>query len=675
MSGPLRGLGPLLRDRARVTLPWLAGLGLIGGVLVGWVQNLAEVDARDVMAVIGIVWGMCAVIGPPVASAWVSWGMNQGSSRREELLASPLGRLVIPTHVLLLGLLGSAGSAACFTAGLGLVEGAGRLQDALRVSLEHDLTPVMLCVIAGLFAWTTYLCTVASSLTLGVLGWPIVMVVLVMATSSMGHAGAEPAWLAWWIPCLSVGYLVTPFLLYAGPRHVWAVSRVPNSRELAVPAAFMGVAAGLTVLGLLGLGWTFLTVGGLTVALVYQLVRKAPAGSRGPGVTALLISQAALLLAAAPPLVVGAVVDARRVNALVAGGPDCLLLNPSVAPGGARVALNVSLAHGTGGLHGLSRVVVLDPSGGMPPVHLGERFARLAGWSRDGRYLAVHELALGRLASGEVSGTGWPIVERMIAGCCQTLVLDTHTGQVQTLSLRAVAPGWNDPSELVEVRPSLGGGQWLLRDDRGRALSLPRRARIVVGVMRYQPEGALILLEAYGLQPSRLLLWGQDGTTREVADLAPTAEGISWSQSEPEPGQHVLQIRRAGARVLEVPNGHLVDLGAERALIQVGEALYRYRLPAAGEAPGQAGEPELVPLTGPMRRVISSETGALVQVDDRWIEVSADAGLGHSFPAPEGWVAKAALAGSRYLLEADGAHFADGGAVLEPDGTVHPLVN
>ena len=675
MSGALRGLGPLFRDRARIPLRVMSGLVLVMGLVVGWLQTLAGAGRSDQVAALAAGWALAAAIAPILASVYVTWGAK--GPRREELLALPIGRLTIPTHVLVLGLalVGAIGGA--WTVGLCLSQGTGEMTAALASGWRKGAVPLVLVLGAAGFAWVTCMVSIANHQANLALVWPVVPGVLLVAAGSMGHAGWEPWWAGAWLACLTPALLVLPFLLYAGPRHTWATSRVPDPREVALVVASLGAMVALIVLGLLGSGWTLLLVLLLTAAGVRRVWRRARPGSRSAGATPFLVSQVVPLLACLPPMAAGLLVDARRLGALQPG-PGTVLLDPQVAPSGSFVAAQLCLDDDGARSHvaedRLRRVVVCDLRGQAPPRVLGQRFGQLAGWSRDGRFLAVHEQAVGRLPHAHGSARAfWSPFQHLLERSGQTLILDTSTGHVLDLSHREVAPGWTDPAELITISPSLLGGEWVLRDGRGREARLPR-AGGDVDVWEYRPDGVLL-----SLRPRRgeahTWVWGSAGLIAETAPDHRPAALARWQAQQLDPAQGTPRLRISRPdrpEVLEVPLGVAARVGSDWALVTQPDGLYRYPLP-----PGPPGAPQGQRLLEgtlafvahlPEGRILVERTGPARQ----WYEVTGATGAVRERPCAADhdvvWTGA-----ELYLLRserAQGARY----VIQGPDGSLRPLL-
>ena len=357
-----------------------------------------------------------------------------------------------------------------------------------------------------------------------------------------------------WIASLTAYALVLPFALYARAPHHWAVLRAPGKTTAGAQAVYGSPASALLLTSLLALGTLgYMGVGkGLVGILLvgafatYRAHRRLPPIERRQ-LSNMAVAHGLALAFVAPAVVVGLWVDAGHYADAARPLPEALH-SYVVSPDGRYVAACLQPDEGKG----LSRVVVADLSGKEPLRVLPPRCADLdesCAWSKDGRYLAVHELALGRVGvAGALGSSFFPLhfgsevqaIDELIGRHCEmlarslqgTYVLDTQTGSLAWKDLLELAPGWTSPDELLHVAPhSLGGCD--LEDGR-RHSTLWDKPELKVD--SYSP-GAVVLVS----ETDRFVL-GAGG-------LAPVASASTWQLvakvERPEPGVDPAHGRKA----------------------------------------------------------------------------------------------------------------------------------
>lgn len=645
----LRGLSVLLRSKRKqgkllVITAGLLGLGLGLSLRLGG----ASPDQDEMVVSVALV--VAALLGPLVAASWITCGP---AARREELLALPVGRLALPTHVFLCGSVLTVLTALAFLLAFALATGG--VAWSLFVNPSRDLA-LGLIGAGGLWVWAAALGSVAQHPAALALLWPIPPAILVVSAGGMGHGrDATAVWAVTWIGCVALALLLLPFLLYAGPRHTWALSRAADARGRAVLLAVVTATLALLALGLLGAGWPLLLVIVLGGAWTLRILRRARPAPRGASATPFLRSQLLLLLAWLPPLLLGLWADARAVDSIRPGGP-VRLGALAIAPSGSHLAIHLVAAERNGAKR-LSRVAVIDLSGRTAPVLLGERFTHIAGWSKDGRWLAVHEASYGRLYCDvpfRPSSSPWEDrFEVLLQRGGRTLCLEASTGEVRSYAPRQVRPGWLDPDELVHFSVGLAA-DWALSDGRGRALGLPREQD--VAVREYVEGDAVLQVE------SRRVRWGASGiaawTPRALP--APDCEWEGRSHQDME-GQRLVLSR--GEEELVLRETFLHELRASWALVQERERLARIELPSMASRELLPGHwVHVVRLSGVGRHLFAS--------GERWVEVDAERCAVRERPFPVG-LELLGVSGDRLILrgERDTSLW-----LQEPDGTLRVLM-
>jgi hypothetical protein len=155
----------------------------------------------------------------------------------------------------------------------------------------------------------------------------------------------------------------------------------------------------------------------------------------------------------------------------------------------------------------LRRVAVVDLNGERAPKLFEPRFAHIGGWSEDGRYLAIQDRTLGRLhlEHDDVDFSSyWSALKSDLAQLpLRTLVYDTQTGTVQTLSVRVIRNGWRTPEDLLHIGATLGGDCALTLGTQGIEATLSRR-RVRVP---YTRDGKPVVRGERG----EVFGWGADG--------------------------------------------------------------------------------------------------------------------------------------------------------------------
>lgn len=509
MSAPLpaafRGAGAIVLEKRRslVRVPlWLA---LPSGVLASFLARINHADPAALAWVVLVALGVAAVFGPLFAASYVTLSPAQiGSrSRREELLSLPIGRLAIPSGVLVASLGITLASSAAFLAGFSWFLGRGKVLEALLTGpIEQDMpftATGRLEIHAILFALTWAMTALAHFSNFPLLLLSLLGLGLGALPAVSGYD--NPTALAYakiWMTFLGGYVLLAPFVLYARSPHHWATVRStsrfapqgsPASHDgPAMPAVLASLAA-LGILGVAGFGKG--VVGALVLGAVFMVraQRRQPPVERRR-VSNLAVSLALGLVFAAPPTVLGLWTDARQFELAARPVPENLVAS-SLSPDGKHLAAAFRL----GDPNGITRVLVVDLTGREPVRALPPRCGVIEDpccWSKDGRYLAVHDCALGRLVpagatdrmlpwqsstwnlASEVSGFDQFMERQFMSAAFSALgtwVLDTQTGSLVGHDLLVLAPGWSAPEELLTLAPhSLGGCD--LVDGRGRRTTL-----------------------------------------------------------------------------------------------------------------------------------------------------------------------------------------------------------
>lgn len=461
----LEGTLELLQARKRWL--WKAPLtALLVGLAAGLLARVAGFTPDD-LNVLCVLGTLATVLGAPMlAAGGISLQLSPqagSASRHDELALLPLGRWAFPAALEL----GSVWlTASMLAAGwAGFVNGAGILPDA------RDVSPTVLeagaLVTLNVWAAVTGALALHGSAAAATVAVPLLLpLVLGVSVHVMGHGIDESIrYVQAWSLALSAFSLVLPFIVQSWPLHVLSTSKATPQPDQVDQNLLAGGVAALLFL-LVGLhGWMAATLA-FTAVTTIRRARSLPRTPRRPP-RGLRIACLALLPVVLPLAAFGlgadALRDARadRGEALQDGGPV------QVSPGGRFVALQRQALTGA---NTLSRVVVVDVTGERPTVVVPTtRFARLdaCGWSRDGRWLVVHDDRVGRLRVPSTSldsiaqQLGGPRIPALIEGGVRAMTasvaLDATTGEVRRLPRVELAPGWRTPDELARAELSLDG--------------------------------------------------------------------------------------------------------------------------------------------------------------------------------------------------------------------------
>lgn len=505
LDEPFRGLGPMLNSkRAMFKGSFYGGLAtfLLLGLLIG-VMGDARNSSEAPLAVL-VLWttfaGFAAFLLPIVGSAYLTTGRSMtpagGRCRREEMLTLPIGRLVIPSQILLVSLGSLAAWLLGSLIGTGLTFGpslvwAAVTSDKLLLGLTYAV-PVLLVLLTASNAFTS----VGNNNAFLGLGWILIPASILPALPGMGYNGDVAAFLWLWGMPLSAFYLLVPFALYALPTHHWSdVKLSQHPHHVLAQVLVYPLLVVLVVLGWTALALGLLLAGGAVFCLARRQVPREHRASSGLAVT-LGLGLAFCL----PPLAVCLAVDAWVLATPIT--QDKSVVARSVpSPDGKRIALEVKPLPGDcDALNDLTmvRVAIVDPTGATPPKKLSPRFGRIAGWSKDGRYLAFHDETFGRFSNSydEPDPSKLHPRERILLAltpsCARTWIYDTTTDQVVAkLPRRIVRPGWTTPEELIHLSVSVRDAQLHLEDGTGRAIAVDTQER-QARVLRYEPEGPVL---------------------------------------------------------------------------------------------------------------------------------------------------------------------------------------
>jgi hypothetical protein len=511
----LQGLGALLRDKKRIARH-LAILGLIAGTTLGLFFRLAGSVGDFSSFVMYVFAATVAFIAPLGAGGSDTFsGYQAGArSRREELLTLPVGRLALPSAILLGGLAMALVTIATFTIGLSFLLGWGPTLDGWTCPWPGG--PDMLARIAGgiaIFCLGFSFGSIGAHPVNATLFWAAVPFLVGPLAFVMGHDTKDLESYGFLAGgSLALYFLVLPFTLYAGPIHRWS----PVKRGGIDPDGVALLASMLlvTVFGIFGAGRVFVCVLAACAGLACWSARGRPRHERR-SMPLVRIAWLLALVAVAPAIVVGAVYDARRVAS--AGAPAGKPIRRfEISPDGRWLAVSVQPAdmrrEGS-----VERVVVTDLSGRAAPIVLPPRCAELpaGAWSADGRYLAVRDVTAGRLRYPESElerhDAGLFARSLMHALFVETVILDTQTGRIVTVGDRLVRPGWRTPAELVNVAITFGHSR-ILTDGRGRRAVLDRSFLDL-----FYDDG--LVLEHAGGERRRL----------DAGGLAPVPVKVHWS--------------------------------------------------------------------------------------------------------------------------------------------------
>ncbi|MBL4847759.1 MAG: hypothetical protein JKY65_19770 [Planctomycetes bacterium] len=509
LSTLLGALRPGIRKTFFLTLALTLGCGVL--VRTG----LAPLLDRSVIMILAVLVG---VIAPIAVAGQETLGVNPGGrSRRELLLASPIGAWTLPAFVQLGSLL------------LILAVVAGALPAVAVFGLPGTAIEGLTCLVVLGCAWTgfSFLAAVGNNPSSGLLLLGIVPLLLLVAPIGAGYGEPQvPALLTWFaaIGVLTAAFLLAiPYVLYSRPRHLWDAQVTLKTISSAEGAIWLG-GMSFIVCAFVSVGWA-LVFGVPAVGLAVRSWRRRTVDRRH--LTSNLNYGAILgLVVFLPVLAIGVVGDCYFVSKAATydaqahvhgadapqGGRRVVLLSESVS-GIARVssqgqAVRIHAYEGPG------RVVVLEALGRVEHV-FPQRFGVIDrhSWSSDGRYLAVHDETIGRIQISlphPVHSARWSDfpdrVGRLISQCVQgTVVLDTESGEFTRLPLVELRPGWTHPDQLIEQ--SLGlSGQHVLTNRLGHRVEDQDDLTIV----RYTSEGAIVskglsrfLMSETGLNPAK----------------------------------------------------------------------------------------------------------------------------------------------------------------------------
>lgn len=561
MSEWFRGTAALLRHRRRLFTRGGVVAGLIPGALLGLALTLGGTPVpKDVFLVYGLISCLACVAAPLAAGGPITFLTldARGPDRRADLLALPTGRLALPAAVTL----GGAGFLASFllllALGLALTVGPDRVWDGLLGSGPRDVLSgglgQALLIGACLFTYTNAAVCLGKSSALLVLLIPGAVGLVAICIPGMGYdAVTQRRFLTLQVAVLLPYTLLLPFGLYARGRHHWA--EAPGAEHGAAdPVALLTALTAFTALGVFGWGpAAAVTAVGAAWAAALHVRRVRTAR---PRTSHLRVAAAAGVLALIPGAAVALLADAREVAGVVEQ-PAPFVEQVTVAPGERWAAVTVVPARA----NAAARVQVVDLTGTSPPTVLAPRFARTAGWSADGRYLAVHDLGVGRLSLADAAFYQWRkarwdrVAEAAVRALLRTLVFDTETGETTVLPLSVVAPGWTRPDDLIQVEQAWDGswrfgrgGDWAI---------LPALGPVWITVTGYLDGTPLITAqtararEEWRWSPEGLLPAPPEAVAPAVddwsiLDLPPPADD-GEEADPPARGGQTIEVRRGGA--------------------------------------------------------------------------------------------------------------------------------
>lgn len=506
----LRGLRALLATK-RTTFVVSFVVSLVGSFVLAIGARIGTIPILEP----GVLVVLAAVVGavaPLLAFHETLRVQGNGRANREVLLTQPLGAWALPAYVHL-------GSLAwCLIVILGALPAVAVF--GLPVSLSK--LGVALAVGAGLWVVASYSVAVGNNSAQGVLLALLVPGLWMLVPLGAGYGPPQTLALGLWLGALGVvvvgALLVLPYLYYAQPVCLWQEGALKQKPGLSWPEGAIWLAGGGLILsGFLSLAAALALF--VPAALCALQARRAP-GSRPRYRSHFSRGLRLLTLGLLPCFGAGLIYDAQH---FAAGGryDPSLHVHFEEAPQGGRRAVLLTeriedeRRFGEPGCRsaakGLGRVAIVDAAGQVEAL-LPPRFGAMGdhAWSSDGRYLAVHDLGIGRTEASlpqrvnfvrrSDAGERWGrMFEQAALG---TVIFDTRSGAVTRIPLAEIRPGWTTPDELVHH--ALGwSGQHVLSDGRGLAFESQAEE---VEVLRYTPEGPIVRLSDY--TPEGVLLPG-----------------------------------------------------------------------------------------------------------------------------------------------------------------------
>ncbi len=502
----LHGLGALLRDKKRLARTFVI-LGLLAGAVFGLFCRLVGLEGDGASCIMYAFAGVVAVLVPLVAGGTDTFSGYQAGARarREELLSLPVGRLALPSAILLASLATVLATVATFTLGMSFSLGWSPTLACWTCPWPGgpDFLPRS-AVSAAVFCFAYSFGTIGAHPVNVTSLWVAVPVLVGPVAIVMGYDPKDLESYAFLAGgSLALYFLALPFVLYAGPIHRWS----PVKKDAMDPDGVLLLSSMLlvTIFAIFGAGPLLAVLGAACAALACWTTRGRPRVERR-SMPLVRVAWLLSLVAIAPAVVVGAVYDARRVASAAepAGKP---IRRFDVSPDGRWLAVSVQPTdvrrEGS-----IERIVVADLSGRAPMIVLPQRCAELPSnaWSVDGRYLAVRDVTAGRLRypDSELDHRDEGLYARshLRRIFVATVVLDTKTGQVATLDDRILAPGWRTPEELVSVVVTFRHSR-ILTDGRGRRAVLDRffRPERYEDGLVFTVDGKRLQLNATGLTP------------------------------------------------------------------------------------------------------------------------------------------------------------------------------
>lgn len=482
-----RGLGALLKSRSQ-SLSTCALAASLLGAFVGLSMRLGQSDAGDVKDFMGLVLFLVALASPLLAAfPWTMGEVQQGHKmRRQEFMTLPVGALSLPTAIFLLGVVFFVIIALMFSLSLGVSVGIGTFREALtELKSNYKLSWWITGAVCAYLYLSSIFALGINRASLSAL-WIFIPAVYITGHKLLGYNMREFMILTTiWGSSLGIYYLALPFMLYMRSRAHWMQAKTVG-RE------------GLESLGLIltvALFSSFMFFG-FSMLMIYVTMIAAPIGyflkKKSPPVTArawthLWIAYVFGLVCVVPAIAMTEIVDLRALQNATPE-EDMVIRDYCVAPNGKSILVQGTARdhesskqffnHDSG--NRIQRVAWIDLTGKKQPLVFPFRFSDIASslnglhWSADSRYVAVGDASYGRVRGR----LGWfmrfegsvPLLLTLKASGIngQTKILDTQTGDIQTLYKVLISQGWSKPSELLRWSIDYQG-RLILQDAQGHS--------------------------------------------------------------------------------------------------------------------------------------------------------------------------------------------------------------
>lgn len=494
MLAPFRGVTAALAQRKRsVVVFGLAMLAL--SLLAGALARFAARPVNTLAGIQSLIVILLLFASPIVAALGLTLHRDRGTaeSRLTEIQCLPLGALAMPLSVFLLSGLVLLWSGLLSLLGLALTAGSESTNMATGQLLAEKQVGAIAAVLGFAWVYLTSLAAIGRQPAAFNAIWAFLPSVFLPFVSLMGyHADEFQAYALVWLASMSFYYLALPFALYAQPRHHWFTSlKLRRTRFEMVAGLFAFL--GLLFFGLFSwsraVGFIALVGGGILGLMKWGMPPRRRSDS-----SLMRVSYLLALIAMLPPILIGlwaehetwrprslAEVIDRQVESVSPDGRSLLLVGTDRRVDNGRARRYYFLC---------------DPGRPEEAMSLPLRnVGMFRSWSRDGRYLAIADGAVGRLVNEGTyqwvhpRNAGIDIVESLTGYAGRTLIIDTRSGETRELEGRFLAPGWLEPEELIAAK--FRQSDVVLRDGRGNTLRLDGELG-PFGIDHYTEDGAVI---------------------------------------------------------------------------------------------------------------------------------------------------------------------------------------